>query len=114
MAAVDAYDPSQAVRATVFGDPDVGSVELVGSRAAGIPTELSDWDYRICSADPVATAGRLPGLVGVGSLAGLWDPLADRAVYMIVLPGAVKVDLFPGLPSGREPEPPPEVSAVTP
>jgi hypothetical protein len=30
----------------------------------------------------------------------VWDPLARTPVYMIILPGAVKADLFPGLPPG--------------
>jgi len=73
----------------------------------------SDWDYRIVSTDPAATAGRLPALVAaLNPLAALWDPLSSRPVYMIVLPGAVKADLFPGLP----PRPPagllPEVTAT--
>ena len=54
---VDAYDPSEAIRAAVLVDPRVESVELIGSRVAGTATELSDWDYRISSADPVAGAG---------------------------------------------------------
>jgi hypothetical protein len=28
-------------------------------------------------------------------LAGQWDRLSRRAVYMLILPGAIKVDLFP-------------------
>jgi hypothetical protein len=76
-------------------------VDLVGSRASGTATELSDWDYRIASADPAAVAARLPGLVAVlCPLGQLWDPLASTPVYMIILPGAVKADLFPGAPPG--------------
>jgi hypothetical protein len=95
----DAGDPSAAVRAAVLADPRVREVELIGSRASGTATDLSDWDYRITSADPVAVAGRLPELVApLQPLGQLWDPLASRPVYMIVLPGAVKADLFPGAP----------------
>jgi hypothetical protein len=80
----------------------VESVELVGSRAAGTATVLSDWDYRIRSADPAVVAERLPALVAeLKPLAQLWDPLAASPVYMVVLPGAVKVDLFPGGQAGR-------------
>ena len=71
------------------------SVQLVGSRAAGMATVLSDWAYRISPADRAAVAERLPGLVGeLRPLAQLWDPLAASSVYMVVLPGAVKDDLF--------------------
>ena len=93
------YDPSDAIRAAVQADPCVQSVELTGSRAVGTAADLSDWDYRIVSTDPAATAERLPALVAaLNPLAALWDPLSSRPVYMIVLPGAVKADLFPGLP----------------
>jgi hypothetical protein len=99
MVAMGGYDPSAAIRAAVQADPCVRSVELTGSRAEGTATDLSDWDYRIVSADPVATAGRLPGLAAaLNPLAALWDPLSSQQVYMIIMAGAVKADLFPGLP----------------
>jgi hypothetical protein len=98
---LSAYDPSDAIRAAVTADPLVQSVELVGSRAARTATVLSVWDYRIRSADPSAVAERLPDLVvALKPLAHLWDPLAASPVYIVVLPGAVKVDLFPGSPPG--------------
>jgi hypothetical protein len=97
---IDDCDPSEAIRAVVMSDPRVQSVQLVGSRAAWMATVLSDWDYRISPADRAAVAERLPGLVGeLRPLAQLWDPLAASSVYMVVLPGAVKVDLFPGSPA---------------
>jgi predicted nucleotidyltransferase len=43
----DLLDPSPAIRAAVLADPRVRSLELIGSRATGTATELSDWDYRI-------------------------------------------------------------------
>jgi len=99
MVTMGGYDPSDAIRAAVQADPCVQSVELTGSRAVGTATDLSDWDYRIVSTDPAATAEGLPALVAaLNPLAALWDPLSSRPVYMIVLPGAVKADLFPGLP----------------
>ena len=89
-------DPTDAIRAALLRDPAILSVELVGSRAAGTPTALSDWDFRVSSADAAAVAGRLPALVaGLRPLAQLWDPLAGVPVYMLILTGAVKVDLFP-------------------
>jgi predicted nucleotidyltransferase len=51
-------DPSTAVRAAVLADPRVRSVELIGSRATGTATELSDWDYRIASPTPVLPCPR--------------------------------------------------------
>jgi hypothetical protein len=97
----DLLDPSAAIRAAVLADPRVRSVELVGSHAAGTATELSDWDYRLASSDSAAVAARLPGLVAVlRPLGQLWDPLARTPVYMIILSGAVKADLFPGAPPG--------------
>jgi hypothetical protein len=35
-------------------------------------------------------------LLPLRPLAGQWDRLSARAVYMLILPGAIKVDLFPG------------------
>jgi hypothetical protein len=97
----DLLDPTVAIRAAVLADSRVRSVDLVGSRASGTATELSDWDYRIASADPAAIAARLPGLVAVlRPLGQLWDPLASTPVYMIILPSAVKADLFPGATPG--------------
>jgi hypothetical protein len=94
---IDARDPSEVIRAAVMADPRVRSVKLIGSRAAGTATQLSDWDYRITSADPGAVASQLPNLTaGLKPLAQQWDPLASAPVYMIILPGAVKADLFPG------------------
>jgi hypothetical protein len=98
------YDPSDAIRAAMLADPRVRAVELIGSRATGTATELSDWDYRVTSVDPAAIARKLPELVAnLQPLAQLWDPLASTPVYMILLPGAVKADLFPGGPNRPAP-----------
>jgi hypothetical protein len=81
-------------------------VELVGSRARGNATPLSDWDFRIDTTDAVALARDLPALVEpLAPLAAQWDRLGERATYMLMLPGAIKIDLFPG-DEGRELEPP--------
>jgi predicted nucleotidyltransferase len=61
--AVTTYDPSDAIRAVVLADPRVQAVELIGSRAAGTATELSDWDFVIVSTDPGGIAAHLPSLV---------------------------------------------------
>jgi hypothetical protein len=86
--------------------PAVERVELVGSRGRGEATALSDWDFKIHTTDARALARDLPALVGpLEPLAAQWDRLVERAVYMLVLPGPVKVDLFPG-EERREIEPP--------
>ncbi len=105
--AIDTYDPSEAIRAAMRADSRVQAVVLVGSRAAGTATELSDWDYLIVSAAPGAIALQLPDLVAeLNPLAQLWDPLASTPVYMITLPGAVKADLSSARPVARPIESP--------
>ena len=77
--------------------PQVVRVDLVGSRARGEETALSDWDFRIDTTNGAALARELPTLVEpLEPLAAQWDRLTERATYMLMMPGAVKVDLFPG------------------
>jgi predicted nucleotidyltransferase len=72
-------------------------VDLVGSRARGEETALSDWDFRIDTTNGASLARELPTLVEpLEPLAAQWDRLTERATYMLMLPGAIKVDLFPG------------------
>ena len=72
-------------------------VDLVGSRARGEETALSDWDFRIDTPGGAALSRELPTLVEpLEPLAAQWDRLTERATYMLMLSGAVKVDLFPG------------------
>ena len=72
-------------------------VTLVGSRSTGRPTPLSDWDYRLESSDNAELAARLPSLCrSIETLAAQWDRLTEHATYMLMLPGARKIDLFPG------------------
>lgn len=81
-------------------------IELVGSRARGNATALSDWDFQIHTTNPIRLVDDLPLLVSpLEPLAAQWDPMVEHAVYMLVLPGAVKVDLFPGN-ERREVQPP--------
>jgi hypothetical protein len=103
-------DVPARVSAALCGHPDVGSVELVGSRAGGNPTALSDWDFHIHAANTAALARQLPDVVTpLEPLAAQWDRLTERATYMLVLPGAIKIDLFPG-EERRQLEPPWEPS----
>ena len=77
--------------------PQVVRVELVGSRARGEESALSDWDFRVDTTNGAALARELPTLVEpLEPLAAQWDRLTERATYMLMLPGAVKVDVFPG------------------
>jgi predicted nucleotidyltransferase len=90
-------DISARVTEVLAPSPLVVRVELVGSRARGEETVLSDWDFRIDTKNGTALAGELPTLIEpLEPLAAQWDRLTERATYMLMLPGAVKVDLFPG------------------
>jgi hypothetical protein len=75
--------------------PSVRSVELVGSRARGSPTALSDWDFGVETDDLAALKPALPGLVApLEPLAEQWDPLGEPPTYMLVVRGPVKIDLI--------------------
>jgi predicted nucleotidyltransferase len=63
--------PSRLTR-LVSAHPDTGRVVLVGSRASGKPTALSDWDFRIHTAKPGKVARDLPELVA--PLQPPWEP----------------------------------------
>jgi hypothetical protein len=89
------------VRARINGllesHPLVVGLDLVGSRGRGGATALSDWDFQIGTTDSAALARDLPSIVApLEPLAAQWDRLANRVVYMLVLSGPVKIDLFPG------------------
>jgi nucleotidyltransferase-like protein len=108
-----AFDPTDAVIAALRIDPLVKAVALVGSRANGTPTPLSDWDYHIISPDPAAVSLRLPDLTQpLEPLSQMWDPLARHPVYMLIVaagPHVTKIDLLLDLPV-RQPTPPPAVT----
>jgi hypothetical protein len=73
----------------------VRRVELVGSRARGTPTALSDWDFGVETNDLDALKPALPGLVApLEPLAEQWDPLGEPPSYMLVVRGPVKIDLI--------------------
>jgi hypothetical protein len=115
---VDSSGPTDAVSAALRADPLVHSVSLVGSRADGTATMLSDWDYHVGSSDPAAVALRLPDLTQpLRPLSQLWDPLARHPVHMLIVaatgPYVVKVDLLLDLPERRPSADPPAVSAAT-
>jgi hypothetical protein len=98
-------DPVALARAAVERHPAVSSVELVGSRARGDPTELSDWDFLIETEDVDAVAEALPALVAdAAPLAAQWDRLSEEASYfMLVLNDGTKVDFILHRPPDLQP-----------
>jgi hypothetical protein len=82
----------------------VTGVQLIGSRARGEATPRSDWDFHVDVTDLPAVARDLPALAEpLAPLGQLWDPLSDRHVYALILPGPVKVDLLFDEPHEHEP-----------
>ena len=97
---MDARDLAASVTAVLLPHPNVRSVELVGSRATGSATPLSDWDFEVETDDFASVARAVPELVtSLEPLAQQWDRISDYPCYMLMLTGPVKVDLiFPGEP----------------
>jgi hypothetical protein len=92
--------------------PAVDAVALIGSRARGEATDLSDWDFAVATSDFPAVAGALPALVAaLEPLAQQWDRLSDHACYMLMLHAIGKVDFIFDEP--WESSPPWTVSAET-
>ncbi|HEY2939720.1 MAG TPA: hypothetical protein VGJ27_07910 [Gaiellaceae bacterium] len=93
--------------------PWVRRVNLAGSRAAGTPTPLSDWDFAVETGDFAALSDALPELTApLEPLAQQWDPLGEHPTYMLMLRGPVKIDLIFFEETMTE-RPPWEVSAET-
>jgi hypothetical protein len=75
--------------------PAVRRVRLVGSRAAGTATAVSDWDFVVETDDFPAVARDIGHLVAaLEPLAQQWDRLSETQCWMLVLPGPVKVDFI--------------------
>jgi predicted nucleotidyltransferase len=93
---VDVGAVIEQARALLLAEPSVREVELVGSRAQGRTTDLSDVDLLVETDDFPALAARLPKVVEpLEPLARQWDRLSEEAAcYMLVLPGALKLDLI--------------------
>jgi hypothetical protein len=88
-------DIAALIETVLLPHPAIRGVELVGSRADGSPTPLSDWDFVVVTDrfDDVARA--LPELVTpLDPLAQQWDRISDYPCYMLMLEGPVKVDLI--------------------
>jgi hypothetical protein len=110
---VDDRDLAASVKAALLPHPHILTVELVGSRATGSPTSLSDWDFEVMTDGFDAVARELPAMVAeLEPLAQQWDRISEYPCYMLMLIGPVKVDLiFPGEP--YESLPPWRLSAET-
>jgi hypothetical protein len=93
-------DIAASIESLLLPHPAVRGVELVGSRADGSPTPLSDWDFIVVTDRFDDLARALPSLVTpLDPLAQQWDRISDYPCYMLMLSGPVKVDLiFPGEP----------------
>lgn len=84
--------------------PAVKSVRLVGSRAEGRETTLSDWDFAVDTDDFPAVAEALHSLLEpLAPLSQLWDPLGVRRCWMAMLRGPVKLDLLFDEPQAESP-----------
>jgi hypothetical protein len=93
-----------SVTETVERHPDVRAVELVGSRANGTPTALSDWDFLVRTDRFAEVAADVPALVTpLRPLAQQWDRLNETWCYMLMLRGPIKVDLIFAVPHTDEP-----------
>jgi predicted nucleotidyltransferase len=101
------------VREALGAHPAVSSVELVGSRAQGRETMLSDWDFLVKVDVFAEVRETLSDLVApLQPIVEQWDRLSEEAsYYMLLLPGGVKVDLVFDVPPVLEP--PWEVRAET-
>lgn len=105
-------DIAEQVTMALKQHPAVRAVRLVGSRERGTAGNLSDWDFEVDVEDFAKVVRDLPALVSsLDPLAQQWDPLSRRATYMLMLPGAVKVDLL--FDRKHEPEAPWKVTADT-
>jgi predicted nucleotidyltransferase len=95
---------AEAVVAAVSPHPAVASIELVGSRAEGRATALSDWDFGVRARDFAALSSALPELLApLEPLVQQWDRLGDEYCWMLILRGPEKLDLiFPDEPHENE------------
>jgi hypothetical protein len=91
----------------------VRHVELIGSRASGHATPLSDWDFKVVTADFNETRGILPQLVvPLRPIVAQWDRLSHTWCYMLILAGPAKVDLIFSEPHAALPPWRPQASTL--
>ena len=86
--------PVGAVQQLLQRLPWVRSVVLTGSRRAGDPTLLSDWDFDVAVDHDETVDALADHLVGFATLAVFWDPLSTRATLIVLLEGPIKIDLI--------------------
>jgi hypothetical protein len=93
-------DLAERVERILLRHPGIRRVRLVGSRADGTPSPLSDWDFVLETEDFDAVARDLPAAVSeLEPIAQQWDRISEYSCYMLMLAGPVKVDLiFKGEP----------------
>jgi predicted nucleotidyltransferase len=88
-------DIERRVVSAVEDHPAVQDIDLVGSRAEGRATELSDWDFRVRANDFESLARDLPVLLApLEPIAQQWDRLSPHQCWMLMLHGPVKIDLI--------------------
>lgn len=105
-------DLPSAVRSALEADTTVRSIRLVGSRAEGTASGLSDWDFAVETDDFRALALRLPRLIEpLDPLVAQWDPLGKIRCYMLIVRGPTKVDLI--FDEAQEESPPWSVTRET-
>jgi len=81
--------------AAVERHPAVRGVRLVGSRAAGTATGLSDWDFVVDTDEFVDVAREMDALLApLHPLAQQWDRLSAHWCWMAILEGPVKLDFI--------------------
>jgi predicted nucleotidyltransferase len=81
--------------AAVERHPAVRRVRLVGSRAIGTPTALSDWDFAVETDHFEDVARDVESLLApLRPLAQQWDRLSETWCWMAILRGPVKLDLI--------------------
>jgi hypothetical protein len=86
--------PGDVLRA-LGSNGGIQRVELIGSRASGQPTPLSDWDFKIVTAGFDEIRDVLPKLViPLRPIVAQWDRLSQTWCYMLILTGPAKVDLI--------------------
>ena len=93
-------DIAAEVEAVMLPHLGIRAVELVGSRADGSATRLSDWDFVVLTDRFDEVARALPELVTeLDPLGQQWDRISAYPCYMLLLRGPAKVDLiFPDEP----------------
>jgi predicted nucleotidyltransferase len=95
--------PVTAIRDAVAAAPGVRRVVLTGSRAAGDPTPLSDWDFDVEIADDSVLDVIERAVRPLPALAVFWDPLSERANLIALVDGPIKVDVI--VPDAPNPHP---------